>query len=147
MFVWMVGGVIGFVIIIIQSFTHPYSQYDMWFTGNTLFRLVSTGLFISICVGILQQAFLQKRTGIRFWWAIAGLFGVFSGSFLEGANGAASVHYVTIDPIYSAILSGLVFGGIAGLPALLLKPLEKSDQGAATEHEGTAEFPLLPSQP
>ncbi len=140
--VWTIGGIIGFVIIILASFIIPYSQFDETFTRSTMIRLIIVGLFTGLFVGILQQVFLQKRTGIRFWWAVAGLFGVFSGSLLEGANHAASVYYVTMDPIYSAILSGLVFAGVASLPALLLRP--EPTAGDPRVEEAHEEPPLLP---
>ncbi len=128
--IWIAGDVLGYVIIGIQSRTIPYSRYDLEYTHSTLTRLVIVGLSTGLLIGILQQVFLQKRTGVRLWWAVAGLFGVFGGIFLEGANAAASPRYVTIDPIYCSILAGLVFASIASLPALLLKDQEALDQKA-----------------
>jgi hypothetical protein len=126
--IWIAGDVLGYVIIVIQSRTIPYSRYEVEYTHSTLLRLVIVGLSTGLVIGILQQIFLQSRTGIRLWWGVAGVFGVFGGIFFEGANAAASSRYVTIDPIYSSILSGLVFASIASLPALLLKNQEAPDQ-------------------
>ncbi len=119
--VWVLGEVLGYAIIIYHSLTSPYSQFDANFTSQTLSRYAIVGLFTGFFVGILQQFFLQKRTGIKIWWALAGWAGVFAGIFLLGGNASASSYYVTIDPIYASILSGAAFAGIAALPALLMK--------------------------
>ncbi len=134
--VWIAGDVLGNIIIVIRSITIPYSLYDAEYTHSTLLRLVSVGLFTGLLIGILQQIFLQKLTGIRFWWGAAGMFAVFGGTFLDRANAAASSHYVTIDPIYSSILAGLVFASIASLPTLLLKNQEAPNQKALVGQTG-----------
>lgn len=64
---WVIGQVIGSVIGMIQATTVPYPLYEVTHTKWTLYRLLGEGLVTGYYVGFLQQAFLQRRTGIRPW--------------------------------------------------------------------------------
>lgn len=37
-------------------------------------------------------------------------------------------NYAVINPIYASLLAGFVMAGFPSLPALLIKPLEKTDE-------------------
>ena len=103
-----------------------------------LFRLIVQSLAVGIPAGFIQQALLQKRTGIRIWWAVAVLFSIASVILIDRGNATIREGFAMIDPIYASIIAGLVMASLTSLPTLLLKPVEKAGQDIPKENPDPA---------
>ncbi len=115
--------------------------FHLDYSAQALLVLYTVEAFVVGCiVGIIQQILLQKRTGIRIWWALAGFLGIFSAMTMDAFNGHFYSHYLMFDPIYAAIVEGLVFAIFASLPALLLKPMETSEPKVLSNNTEASAF-------
>ena len=116
--------------------------FHLDYSAQALLVLYVVDAFVVGCiVGIIQQTLLQKRTGIRIWWALGGFLGIFSTMTMDAFNGHFHPHYLMYDPIYAAIVEGLVFAVFASLPALLLKPLETSEPKVLSNNTEASALP------
>jgi len=119
--VWIIGDVIDMILLIItvKAF-HDWSEFQY-----ALFRLIGHSLTVGIPAGLIQQALLKKRTGIRIGWAVAAPLSILAAFALDRGNLTLRDGYAIIDPIYASLLAGLAMATFASLPALLIKPEDK----------------------
>ena len=125
--VWIIGDVVNTLLITVAYRIFP----DLDYLQSVLFRLIGHSLVTGILAGIIQQALLQKRTGIRFWWFVSAIFSILSAKLIYTGNLTLREGFLIIDPIYASLISGVVMATLASLPTLLLKSDEMSDTNQA----------------
>jgi hypothetical protein len=128
--VWIFGDVVNMILLMVTIKAFP----DWSNAQSVVFRLIGYSLAIGLPAGLIQQALLKKRTGIRPWWAVAAPLSIFGAIALDRGNLTLRENFAIIDPIYASLLAGLVMAILASLPTLLLKPVEKADQNLSTEN-------------
>jgi hypothetical protein len=130
--VWVLGDALGMILLFSTPFSWGHTQ-------SALFQLIGKALALGIFAGLIQQNLLQKRTGVRIWWAIATFFSVSGALVLDQGNLTLREGYALIDPIYASLLAGTVMAVLASLPTLLLRPTTETTQHTpVVEPEPTA---------
>ena len=136
-FAWILGDIVNMILLMVSIKAFPGWSHSQ----SILFRLIGRCLAIGIFAGLIQQALLQKRTGIRIWWAMAVAFSILSAIWIDTGNVTLREGSAIIDPIYASIIAGFVMATLASLPTLLLKPVEEVSQNIFSvnpEHTNSA---------
>ena len=119
---WVFGDMVEMFLIMVA-----FRAFSTWsYQQEAVFRLTCYSLAVGLPSGLIQQALLGKRTGIRAWWGVAALFSIFSAIILDRGNLTLRENFAIIDPIYASLLAALMMATLASLPTLYLKPIEQN---------------------
>jgi len=121
---WIFGDVVHMILLIVVIKVFP----EWGHVQAVLFRLIGQGLAVGIPAGLIQQALLQKRTGIRIWWLVVAPLSILSAILIYTGNATLREGFLIVDPIYSSLLAGLMMAAISSWPTVLLLPVEEAGQ-------------------
>jgi len=125
---WIFGDVVHMILLLGFIKIFPEGSH----VQSVLFRLIGHGLAVGIPAGLIQQALLQKRTGIRIWWFVVAPLSILSAILIYTGNATLREGFLIIDPIYSSLLAGLTMAAISSLPTVLLPPAEEAERKILT---------------
>ncbi len=125
---WIFGDVVHMILLLGFIKIFPEGSH----VQSVLFRLIGHGLAVGIPAGLIQQALLQKRTGIRIWWFVVAPLSILSAILIYTGNATLREGFLIIDPIYSSLLAGLTMAAISSLPTVLLHPAEEAERKILT---------------
>jgi hypothetical protein len=126
---WVLADIINMIFRVVTIKAFPYWSHEQ----SVLIRMAVYSLSVGIPAGLIQQALLQKRSGIKIWWAVFTLLGIVSAIALDRGNLTLREGYAIIDPIYASLLAGLVMAALSSLPTLLLRPAEDTGRNGFAE--------------
>jgi len=123
---WVLGDIINTIFLVVTIKAFPGWSHEQF----VLIRMAVYSLSVGIPAGLIQQALLQKRSGIQVWWAVSTLLGIVSAIAVDRGNLTLREGYAIIDPIYASLLAGVMMATLSSLPTLLLRPVEEAGRNS-----------------